>query len=172
MIRNIQNIQDDMIKAKREIKNKLINDPDIIEALHNPKLSPDEPDLYLQSHIYDYIRVPGTTSEKKNFICFDIKQQNTLQTNKYMKQNTYVFSIFVPEDDIVTNYGMARHDLLAYLIRDIFNFSNFAGTQLVLYQNNPGIADAVWNSRTMYFREYAPNSPYKAVTTNRAEYGN
>ena len=44
MIRDIQNIDDDIIRAKRIIKEKLINDPDVIEVLDNPKLDPEEPD--------------------------------------------------------------------------------------------------------------------------------
>ena len=74
MIRDIQNIDDDIIRAKRIIKEKLINDPDVIEVLDNPKLDPEEPDTYVNENIFDYIRIPGTTTDKKNFICFDVKQ--------------------------------------------------------------------------------------------------
>ena len=56
MIRDIQNIDDDIIRAKRIIKEKLINDPDIIEALDNQKLDPEEPDTYVNENIFDYIR--------------------------------------------------------------------------------------------------------------------
>ena len=74
MIRDINNVDDSIIKAKRIIKEKLYSDPDIIEALNNPNLNPEEPDTYLYDNIFDYIRIPGTTSEAKNFICFDIRQ--------------------------------------------------------------------------------------------------
>jgi hypothetical protein len=57
MIRDINNIDDSIIKAKRIIKEKLYSDQDIIEVLNNPKLNPDEPDTYLDENIFDYIRV-------------------------------------------------------------------------------------------------------------------
>lgn len=65
MIRDINNIDDSIIKAKRIIKEKLYSDQDIIEVLNNPKLNPDEPDTYLDENIFDYIRVPGTTTDTK-----------------------------------------------------------------------------------------------------------
>ena len=39
MKRNIQNVDDDLITMKRRIKQKLIADHDILEALHNTKLT-------------------------------------------------------------------------------------------------------------------------------------
>ena len=104
---------------------------------------------------------------KTLFVTFDIKQENILTTNDYMKQNTYIFTVIVYEDKVVTEYGMSRVDLLSYLIRDLFNYSNCVGTRLVLYQNTPAITDGYWISRSLYFREYLPNSPYKGVLKNR-----
>ena len=94
MIRDINNIKDDICSAKRIIKERLYSDPDIIETLHNPNLDPSEPDSYLDVNIFDYIRVPGSTTEVKNFICFDIRQDDVLATNSYMKQQVYIFSVF------------------------------------------------------------------------------
>lgn len=167
MIRDIQQVDDDIVRAKRKIKQRLINDPDIIEALDNPALNPEEPDTYMYTNIFDYIKIPGVTTEKLNFVTFDIKQENILTTNDYMKQNTYIFTVIVYEDKAVTEYGMSRVDLLSYLIRDLFNYSNCVGTRLVLYQNTPAITDGYWISRSLYFREYLPNSPYKGVLKNR-----
>ena len=70
MIRDINNVDDSIIKAKRIIKEKLYSDPDIIEVLNNPNLNPDEPDTYLDVNIFDYIRIPGTTSETNEFHLF------------------------------------------------------------------------------------------------------
>lgn len=170
MIRDIQNIDDDVVFAKRKIKEALFNDPDVIEALHNPNLDPEEPDQYVGINIYDYIRIPGVTSEVKNFICFDVKQERTSYTNDHMKLQKYIFMVFCNEDDIETGLGMSRHDLLAYLIRDIFNFSNMFGTQLVEVSNVPGIAETHYSTRTITFEERTPNSLQRAVKTNKYEF--
>lgn len=170
MIRDIQNIDDDVIAAKRIIREKLYSDPDIIEALHNPELDPNEPDSYLDKNIFDYIRIPGTTKDVSNFICFDVKQERNSYTNEHLKIQKYIFMVFCHEDDIKTQYGMSRHDLLSYLIRDIFNFSNMFGTQIVEYSNVPGISDTHYSSRTITFSAATPNSLQRAVKTNKYEF--
>ena len=141
MIRDIQNIDDDIIRAKRIIKEKLINDPDVIEVLDNPKLDPEEPDTYVNENIFDYIRIPGTTTDKKNFICFDVKQDGMIDKNNHMKSLVY-----------------------------IFNYSNIFGTQLTLVQNTPGIADAYWSSRSLWFKAETPAGLQRAVRTNKYEF--
>ena len=52
MIRDFQNIDDDIIYKKRIIKEILYNDSDIIELLDNPKLDPNSPDEYLGINIF------------------------------------------------------------------------------------------------------------------------
>ena len=44
MIRDIQNIDDDIIRKKRVIGEMLYNDPDIIEVLDNRYIDPNFPD--------------------------------------------------------------------------------------------------------------------------------
>lgn len=170
MTRDIQTVDDDIITAKRLIREKLYQDPDVIEALHNPDLDPDEPDQYVDVNIFDYIRIPGTTTEVKNFICFDVKQKRLSYTNDHMKVQQYVFMIFAHEDDIKTEYGMSRHDLLAYLIRDLFNYSNIFGTQITEIENTPGISETHYSSRTIVFQASSPNALNKAVRTNKYEF--
>lgn len=169
MIRDIQKIDDDVITASRLIKEKLYSDPDVIEALHNPELDPEEPDSYCDVNIFDFLRIPGTTDKVKNFICFDMKQERLSYSNEYMKQQKYIFMVFCHEDDIKTPYGASRHDLLAYLIRDIFNYSNMLGTQIVETSNVPGLSEAHYSTRTITFTAMAPNSPVQGVRTNRYE---
>lgn len=170
MIRDIQNIDDDVIAAKRLIREKLYQDPDIIEALHNPNLNPEEPDQYVGTNIFDFIRIPGTTFEVKNYICFDVKQKRVSYSNDHMKIQQYIFMVFCHSDDINTSYGMSRHDLLAYLIKDIFNYSNIFGNQITIVENTPGISEAQYSSRTIIFEASAPNSLNRAVRTNKYEF--
>ena len=46
MIRDIQNIDDDIVRKKRIIGKLLYSDPDIIEILDNKELDPECPDEY------------------------------------------------------------------------------------------------------------------------------
>ena len=52
MIRNIQKVSDDVIEIKRLIKQKLIADQDVLEALNNPELDMDSPDDFLDKNIF------------------------------------------------------------------------------------------------------------------------
>lgn len=169
MIRDIQKIDDDIVQIKRAIREILYSDPDVIEALHNPDLDPNEPDAYVDTNIFDYIRIPGTTIDVKNFICFDVKQENVSQDNDHMKNQRCIFMVFCHEDDIKTPYGMSRHDLLGYLIRDLFNYTNRFGTQWVEISNVPGVSETHFSSRTITFEATTPNSLVNAVRRNKYE---
>ena len=74
MGRDLQHIDDDVLYAKRMIKEKLCKDLDVIKYLHNDELERvgAEPDDYYGVNIYPYIRIPGTLDKVKNFICFSI----------------------------------------------------------------------------------------------------
>lgn len=170
MIRDINNVDDIIIASKRIIKKKLYSDPDIIEALNNPKLNPAEPDTYLDENIFDYIRIPGTTTDTKNFICFDIRVQSMNALNNHLKDMLFIFNVYVYQDNMKTQYGMSRHDLLSYLVRDIFNYSNILGTQLVEISDVPGIMDGYSSSRSITFKGIQPASLNKAVRTNKYEF--
>ena len=99
-----------------------------------------------------------------------LKGNNDVEAKKLMRDLVYIFNVYAYEDTIETPYGISRHDLLAYLIRDIFNYSNIFGTQLTLVQNTPGIADAYWSSRSLWFKAETPAGLQRAVRTNKYEF--
>ena len=70
MQRDIQNIEDDIIRKKRIISKLLYSDPDIIEVLDNPNLDPECPEEYLYTNIFPFIRIPEAQDTTKNFITF------------------------------------------------------------------------------------------------------
>ena len=85
MIKNIQEVNDDIIEMKRLIKQKLIADADILEALHNTTIDIDSPDEFLDNNIYGFLRVPTTQDEVRNFICFTVDDIEDHQFNEVMK---------------------------------------------------------------------------------------
>lgn len=169
MNRNFQEIDDDIIKKKRLIKEMIYKDTDIIELLNNPELEPSSPDEYLDVNIYSYHRITPVQSKVKNFICFDIDDIDPSKTNQVMKQQQIVFKVFCHEDNIKTNLGGDRHDLLSYCIRDILNWSNIFGIQLKLVYNVSSVTDTEYSCRTLKFETIVPNSLKEAVT--KSEYG-
>jgi hypothetical protein len=169
MKRDIQKIDDDIIRKKRLIEQILYSDEDIIEILDNPNLSPDTPEDYVGENIFGFLRVPGTQDVSKNFITFIVDDMGRTPNNQVMKSQYVQFVVFVHKDLVDTKFGMARHDLLGYLIRDIFNLSNKLGPQMELVSNREGITDTDFYTRTLKFELIDDNST-KPLRTNTYDY--
>lgn len=171
MKRDIQNVDDDIVRKKRKIEQILYSDPDIIEILDNPDLDPSCPEDYVNTNIFGFLRIPGTQDVSKNFITFTVDDRELTPNNRVMKSQSVQFVIFVHKDLINTDYGMYRHDLLGYLIRDIFNLSNKLGPQMELVSDREGVTDADYHTRTLRFEIIDDNST-KPFRTNPYEYNN
>lgn len=169
MIRDIQNIDDDISSMKRIIRQKLTSDPDIIEVLNNHELDTSNPDDYLDTNIFAYIRVPTVQDVARNFICFSVDDISDHEYNNVMKIQYVQFVVFCHADDVKTPYGIERHDLLGYLIRDTFNWSNMFGMQAKLIYNKEGVTDTNYSTRTLKFELTKTNSLNKAVMRNKYE---
>ena len=115
MIRDLQNIDDDIVRKKRIIAEMIYSDPDIIEVLDNNDLDPSCPDEYLYNNIYPFIRIPGTQDTSKSFITFMLDDMESAQVNRAMKSQFLKVVIFVHKDLVKTKYGAERHDLLGLI---------------------------------------------------------
>ena len=152
MVRDIQNIEDDIALTKRIIETVLCNDKDIIEVLDNPTLDPAVPEEYLYNNIYPFVRIPGTQDTSKNFICYTVDDISESERNDRMKVQNIQFTIFVHKDLVKTKYGVARHDCIAYILRDLFNRSHLLGSELKLISNREGVTDTDYATRTLRFQ--------------------
>lgn len=115
MIRDMHNIDDDIVRKKRIIGQMLYNDPDIIEVLDNPKIDPSCPEDALYENIYPFIRIPGTQDTSRNYITFMLDDMEKSQFNKSMKNQYLKVVIFVHKDLVKTKWGAERHDLLGLI---------------------------------------------------------
>ena len=167
MIRNIQKVNDDVIEMKRLIKQKLIADTDILEALHNTEIDIDSPDEFLDNNIFGFIRIPHTQDTVRNFICFTVDDIEDHKFNSHMKVQQIQFVCICHLDDIKTEFGIDRHDLLGYLVRDVFNWSNDFGLQFKLAYNKESTIDGDYYCRTLKFERECTNSLNNATRSNR-----
>ena len=168
MIRDIQNIDDDIIRKKRIIGQMLYSDPDIIEVLDNSELDPSCPEDALYVNIFPFIRIPGTQDVAKNYITFMLDDMEKSQFNKSMKSQFLKVVIFVHKDLVETQWGADRHDILAYLVKDIFHLSNSLGLQATLSSSREGVTDTDYCTRTLQFEMTSPNS-VQPFNTNKYE---
>ena len=91
---------------KRLIKQTLISDTDILEALHTD-IDIDSPDEFLDSNIYAFIRIPQTQDKVRNFICFTVDDIEDHQFNEVMKTQYIQFNVICHLDDMKTEYSEA-----------------------------------------------------------------
>lgn len=170
MKRDIQNIDDDIIRKKRIIEHELYSDPDVVEVLDDPDVDPSCPEELLYRSIWPFIRIPGVQDTSKNYITFSISDMGLSPRNEVMKNQYVQFVIFVHKNLATTKFGMARHDCLGYLIRDIFNLSDKLGAQMNLVGDAEGATDTDYITRTLKF-ELVDNNSTKPCRTNPYEYG-
>ena len=166
MRREIQTANDDIIEIKRKIKQMLISDPDILEALHNPDIDLDSPDEFLDNNIFGFIRIPTTQDTVRNFICFTVDDIEEYRFNDHFKVQQIQFACICHLDDMKTEFGIDRHDLISYIVRDIFNWSNEFGLQFKLVYNKESTIDSDYYCRTLKFERETINSLNKATRNN------
>ena len=165
MRRDIQNVDDDIIRKKRIIEQALYSDPDIVEVLDDPDIDKSCPEELRYRSIWPFIRIPGVQDTSKNYITFSISDMGISPRNEVIKNQYVQFVIFVHKGLAKTNYGMARHDCLGYLLRDVFHLSNMLGAQMNLVSNVEGVTDTDYLTRTLKFELITPNSA-KPFNTN------
>lgn len=161
--------ENDNIYYKELIKNKLINNSKIIHSLNNKNLDPDCPADYMGENILPFYLFVNTQTEAKHYICFETSFTEVARYNNVMKLGRVIFYILCDNKDIYDKYsGIARHDLLAALITEEFNWSNIFGTQIHLVSDQPMIIDSSFAGRTLVFEQMSPNS----ITKNGMIYNN
>ncbi len=156
--------QDD-VWMKNTIKNKLLDDPRIIRVLNNEELDENNPDDYYLVNILPYYLVPEVQTKTSNYICYEVGFSDIDNHNKIIKLCQLTFYIFCDIKTIIDkNTGIPRHDLLAALIADDFNWTNTTGAQLRLISDRPYGMDARYAMRTMVFESNSPNN----ITKNKS----
>ena len=178
---------DDVIYKKHRIKEVFNNDPDLKDILGQlPKIplnkyvdpaNPTEDELAERARIVEYnekvthpqilsfLKVNDIQKEVLNFVMFDISVERPSYTSQLIENQYLTVMLLVHEDDMDTEYGIDRIDLLAYIVKDLLCWSNKTGITMKLYSNEFGITDTKYYSRTLKFL-------IKGTNTNNFRHGN
>lgn len=152
----------DNIKHKNKIINKLISIPDVYSLINNKDIT--SPDQMIDKNIFSYMKVPNTTLTVKNYICFDFNSK-ILSINEVFKNITINVGIITHESNIKTSWGN-RHDVLAGVICDAFNWSDFLGFQLELVSDVESILENDYHARTLQFKNLTTNNLANKLVKN------
>lgn len=155
----------DNIRWKEVIKKKLLNNKKLIHVLNNDKLEKinAEPDEYFGVNIFPYYMIDETQSDVKNFICFEVQFSEVSKHNKIIKVGQIIFYIMCEKKNILDkDTYLPRHDLLAAIITEEFNWTNHFGMQCHLISDKPSVTDNDYPARTLIFVLETPNSIVKS----------
>ena len=188
MKRDITNIRrtlddvenNDIIYRKAKIKEIFEADPDLKEVLgkrdklplnkYADKANPTEEELKERNRIIEYneavshpqilsfLKVNDIQTEMNNFIMFDINDQRVSNQNEMIKYQYLTVMPMVIEDDMETEYGIDRVDLLSYIIKDLLCWSNDMGLHFKLIEDDFSITDTKYYARKLIFMVKTPNT--------------
>lgn len=181
---------DENIQYKKKIEKALMLNPCLLYALNEKSLESElfdnngninwewnedtkeyEPlgewDRYFggTSNIRPYLFIPDTQTEVKHYICYQVSFDEMPRYQDTLKYTNVTFTIFVHGNDRNDKLtGIPRHDLIASIIRERFNWSNIFGMQTHLISSKESTTDNNYIVRTLIFQVVDTNGIVK--TTN------
>lgn len=165
---------DDVIRYKEKIHDALLNNAELLYALNNTELESElfdedgnllidentgellgEVDRYFgdSSNIRPFLFIPETQTDVANYVCYQVMFNKIPNYSNSQKYTEITFNIFVNGADRVDELtGIPRHDLIASIIRERFNWSNIFGMQTHLISSRESIMDNDYLVRTLIFQ--------------------
>ena len=168
-------IDSDDIKVKETIKRILLDNKLIIYALNNKELEDEEadPEDYFGVNILPYYMINPVQHNVQNYLCYEVrydmaqsyqysKSHNSL--NPTIKTLSIIFTILCHHRNLIDEEtGIARHDLLAALVQDQFNWSSEFGSKIMLVSDVPSVVDSNYACRTLSFEQTTDNNIVKSI---------
>lgn len=163
---------DDSIMFKEYVKQELLKCPELLFALNNKEYEDQlfnedgtinedgDWDLYFNDNIRPYLYYPESQTDVKNFLSYKVEFEEIPRYNKFEKIARVYFVVLCDIKTIIdVNTGIARHDLIASILRERFHWSNIFGTQCKIVNNKETVTDSNYVTRTLILELTIPNSP-------------
>ena len=154
-IKNINRILDDkknndIIWKKAKLMEMFKEDPDLAEILGWDEVLHTEKDK--EKYIIPWLKLNGIQKEVRNYVMFDIDDTDVSYTNNVIKNQFLIIMCLVHEDNMETEYGIPRTDLLDYIVKDLLCWTNALGMQLKCVNDFQDIIDSKYYARTIKFK--------------------
>ena len=160
----INYIDSDDIKIKEKIKDELIKNKNLIHLLDNEELEAEDssPGDYYGVNILPYYNIPNTQTNVKVFLSFETQWTEEPRYNNRAKYQQVVFYISCHESDIYEkDTNLPRHDLIAAILTDQFNWTNILGNKVRCVSSRPSLTDNRYVTRTLIFQQITDNNLVK-----------
>lgn len=156
---------DDIDSYKYIIMNVLTKNQDILKTLHNIGLEKNNTingvingDVYRNVNIFNFLKIPDTQSEVKNYICFEVDDLEQVRYNDSLIKKNITFRTVSHEDEVITDWGVARQDLLAAIIKSEFDWSNIFGMHIEKVYDRGRVSEDGYYYRELIYETTAPNN--------------
>lgn len=155
---------DELIRYKHKIMNILLNNDDLLRTLHYPNAIETNNalngDYYRNVCIFDFLRLPDFKSDVRNYVCFEVRESNPFDSHITRR---VIFRVVSHLDEMITDWGVSRVDLLACIIKNEFNWSNELGTTLIKQYDEPSMADNDYYYREISYKMEVQNETYNKI---------
>lgn len=161
---------DDNERYKYKIMKMLTENQDVLWTLHNKELSDKycsldkngelilNGDAYRNVSIFNFMKIPGVQSTVKNFICFEVNDIEQPRYNDSLLVKNIVFRTVSHDDDYITDWGIARQDLLAAIIQSEFDWTNIFGLHVEKVSDRGKVAENGYYYREFIYETTVPNN--------------
>lgn len=157
---------DDIDSYKYIIMDILTKNQDILKTLHNKDFEQEDKkvngllngDLYKDVNIFNFLKIPDTQSVSKNYICFEVDDMEQVRYNEALITKNITFRTVAFEDDIKTDWGIARQDLLAMIIKNEFDWSNVFGMHVSKIYDRGRVSEDGYYYRELIYETTVPNN--------------
>ena len=177
MVENLQAYlstpDDDTIRLKDKIKDMLLGCPKLLWALNKEEYESElfnddgtlnetgEWDVYFgdTSLIRPFLFIPETQDVVANYICYQTSTDENMRYNSEMKYFVITFTIIVHEKDSIDKVtGIARHDLIGGIIRELMAWSGITMSDAVPIYEGESVTDNNYITKVLRYRAAMPNN--------------
>lgn len=152
---------DDIFRYKYKIMHMLIDNQDILNALHwdgsevNENNVVTNGDQFKDICIFDFLKLPDLKDTVRNYICFEINDASGYE-NSIVKK--VIFRVVSHEDDFKTDWGINRQDLLGSIIKNEFDWTNVFGMHLEKVIDDGLVTKDGYCYREIVYKTIVPNN--------------
>lgn len=155
-------LDSDLMQYKKKIMSLLIQNENIVSAIDEPDLSPDE---LIYNNIFPFLKVPKTQEEAKCYVTMKVDTTN-IQRNEIYKNFVITICVLCHESKMCTPYGGIRTDVIAGEIVRLLNWREDIGFTLELTSDTESILNEDYHIRQLVFETITSNSMENGVKIN------
>lgn len=162
---------DDVINKKLKIQKLFEEDPDLLDMLGMPEKVislanmtdeqkqeiADHNDRISKPEIIPWLKLNGVVKTVSNKVLFDIYTERPDYDDPAFSRQFLIIMCLVDETSMNTDFGIPRADLVAYIVKDLINRTDYLGMNAVLYSDEPKIVDNSFYCRELRFVIKQPN---------------